>query len=61
MRQMMSGVPPAACETMIFIGRFGQLCAAAGASGANNKPISVMARTSIDISLSLRENLGFKP
>jgi hypothetical protein len=36
MRQMMSGVPPAACETMTRSGRAGQLCANASVDAASN-------------------------
>ena len=35
-RQMISGVPPAACETMNLIGRAGQLCAAACSAAVSN-------------------------
>src|SRR5499426_789811 len=45
-RQMMSGVPPAACVTIILIGRVGQLCApaspeASAGSSANAAAIKV--------------------
>src|SRR3954467_8816940 len=45
-RQMISGVPPAACDTMNLIGRAGQLCAATWSDAASkasvpaNAPIS---------------------
>src|SRR5215470_427310 len=39
-RQMMSGVPPAACETMILIGLVGQVWALARPNGRSDSAIS---------------------
>src|ERR1700690_3280070 len=56
-RQMRSGVPPAACETMILIGRLGQVSALAGTNDSSSKASSVAARTNMDIFFSLQRGL----
>jgi hypothetical protein len=50
----MSGVPPAASETMNLIGRAGQLCATAGANDSSIKVRSVTVRANINIFFLLR-------